>query len=514
MKSSLAWNEPPVTAGPAWSEADRLAALRDYGILDTAPEAPFDDLAKIAAHICNAPIALISFVDASRQWFKAEIGLGQRTTSREVSICAHAILQPEQGLFVVPDTTKDASFAANPLVTGEPFIRFYAGALLETPQALPLGTLCVIDHQPRPEGLTAQQGHTLQALARQVITQLEHRRALVRLAAQQAKLAESERRFRAIADTMPQIVWSNRPDGFHDYFNRRWYEFTGATPEQSEGSGWSPMVHPEDRERAFAAWRHALATGEPYEIEYRLRTKDGSYRWFIGRALAVRNGDGEIERWYGTCTDVDDLKRSEESRELLTRELSHRIKNIFAVVSGLAASSARGHPEAASFAQDFRERVNALAQAHEYVRPHSAEVAPALAGETVQGLMRVLLAPYLRKGSERISIAGDDAPIGPASATALALVLHEQATNAVKYGALSNEAGQVCLTGKRENDSYVLTWQERGGPPVSGPPERKGFGTQMTARSVVGQLGGSLTYDWDPDGLTMRLSVPDKTLLT
>jgi PAS domain S-box-containing protein len=93
----------------------------------------------------------------------------------------------------------------------------------------------------------------LQALARQVITQLEHRRALVRL-------AESERRFRAIADTMPQIVWSNRPDGFHDYFNRRWYEFTGATPEQSEGSGWSPTVHPEDRERAFAAWRHALAT--------------------------------------------------------------------------------------------------------------------------------------------------------------------------------------------------------------------------------------------------------------
>ena len=232
------------------------------------------------------------------------------------------------------------------------------------------------------------------------------------------------------------------------------------------------------------------------EAEYRLRTKDGSYRWFIGRALPVRNGDGEIERWYGTCTDVDDLKRSEESRELLARELSHRIKNIFAVVGGLAASSARGHPEAASFAQDFRERVNALAQAHEYVRPHSPDDAPALAGETVQGLMRVLFAPYLQKGGERISMAGDDVPIGPASATALALVLHEQATNAVKYGALSNEGGQVRLTGKREDGSYVLTWQERGGPPVNEPPERKGFGTQMTARSVVGQLGGSLTYDW------------------
>jgi two-component sensor histidine kinase len=126
----------------------------------------------------------------------------------------------------------------------------------------------------------------------------------------------------------------------------------------------------------------------------------------------------------------------------------------------------------------------------------------------------VLLAPYLQKGSERISVAGDDVPIGPASATALALVLHEQATNAVKYGALSNEAGRVSLTGSKANDSFVLTWQERGGPSVSGPPERKGFGTQMTTRSVVGQLGGSLTYDWDPEGLTMRLSVPEATLLT
>ena len=513
MKSSLAWSEPPVTAGPAWSEADRLAALRDYGILDTGPEAAFDDIARIAAHICNAPIALVSFVDASRQWFKAEIGLGLCTTSREVSICAQAILQLEQGLFVVPDTTKDARFAANPLVTGEPFIRFYAGSLLETSQGFPLGTLCVIDHEPRPEGLTAQQSQTLQALARQVITQLEHRRVLVRLAAQQAKLAESERRFRAIADTMPQIVWSNRPNGFHDYFNRRWYEFTGATPEQSEGSGWSPTVHPEDRGRALAAWRAALETGEPFATEYRLRTKDGDYRWFIGRALPVRDEQGDVERWYGTCTDIDDLKRSEESRELLARELSHRIKNIFAVVGGLAASSARGHPEAASFARDFRERVNALAQAHEYVRPHSPEGGPVLAGETVQGLMRVLFAPYLQEGGERISMAGDDAPVGSASATALALVLHEQATNAMKYGALSNEGGQVRLTGTREDGSYVLLWRERGGPPVKEPPERKGFGTQMTARSVVGQLGGSLSYDWAHEGLTMRVCVPSAALL-
>ena len=151
MKSSLAWNEPQGTAGPAWSEADRLAALRDYGILDTAPEAAFDDIAKIAAHICNAPIALVSFVDASRQWFKAEIGLGQCTTSREMSICAHAILQPEQGLFVVPDTTKDARFAANPLVTGEPSfasMQAHCWKRRKRSRSAPCASL-IISHDPR-----------------------------------------------------------------------------------------------------------------------------------------------------------------------------------------------------------------------------------------------------------------------------------------------------------------------------------------------------------------------------
>ena len=113
-----------------WDEAKRLAALRSYGILDTPLEQGFDDVVRIAAYVCNAPISVINLIDDDRQWFKAEIGLGVRETPLDVSICAHAILQP--GLFVVPDTTKDPRFASNPLVTGEPNLRFYAGALLET----------------------------------------------------------------------------------------------------------------------------------------------------------------------------------------------------------------------------------------------------------------------------------------------------------------------------------------------------------------------------------------------
>jgi GAF domain-containing protein len=124
---------------PVWTESDRLAALRSYRVLDTPPEPAFDDLVQLAAHACQAPIALISLIDERRQWFKAEVGLGVRETSLDRSICLSAMLQP--GLTIVPDLTEDPRFARNPLVTGEPHLRFYAGAVLRTPDGMPLGAL-------------------------------------------------------------------------------------------------------------------------------------------------------------------------------------------------------------------------------------------------------------------------------------------------------------------------------------------------------------------------------------
>lgn len=147
------------------NEIERLAALYRFGILDSPREAAFDALTRIAAYVCEVPIAVINFIDRDRQWFKSEVGLGVRETPLDVSICAHAILQP--GLFVVPDTRADERFADNPLVNGEPRLRFYAGALLETDDGYPLGTLCVLDHQPRV--LTPEQGEILESLAAQVM---------------------------------------------------------------------------------------------------------------------------------------------------------------------------------------------------------------------------------------------------------------------------------------------------------------------------------------------------------
>lgn len=162
---------------PEPREAERLAALRRYRILDTEPERAFDDLALLASQICGTPIALISLVDADRQWFKARVGTPLVETARGVSFCARAITQAD--LYVVPDAREDRAFRDNPLVTGDPHIRFYAGAPLVTHDGHPLGTLCVIDRVPRT--LTPEQTEALQALKRQAEAQIELRGNLIEL---------------------------------------------------------------------------------------------------------------------------------------------------------------------------------------------------------------------------------------------------------------------------------------------------------------------------------------------
>jgi GAF domain-containing protein len=159
-------------------EADRLEALRQYNILDTPAEQTYDDITALAAFICDVPIALVSLVDADRQWFKSRVGLDTQETSRDVSFCAHAILGPT--IMMVNDATQDERFLDNPLVTSAPGIRFYAGVPLIPSEGMPLGTLCVIDRKPRT--LSEYQIKTLEALARQVVMQLELQRVSSQLA--------------------------------------------------------------------------------------------------------------------------------------------------------------------------------------------------------------------------------------------------------------------------------------------------------------------------------------------
>jgi GAF domain-containing protein len=202
------------------NEVERLAALKEYHILDSGTEQSYDDITALAAHICKVPIAMISLVDEVRQWFKSRLGVEQQQTPREVAFCAHAILQ--NGPFVVRDATKDRRFADSRLVTGKPHIRFYAGIPLINPEGLALGTLCVVDHQPRR--LSATQQKALQALSRQVMVLLELRRV-------STHLAYALNHVKALQGLLPICAWCKRirdDEGYWSQVEAYLHKATGA----------------------------------------------------------------------------------------------------------------------------------------------------------------------------------------------------------------------------------------------------------------------------------------------
>ena len=487
----------------------RSRVVATYDVAGARARGELDDLAAFAAELCTAPIALITIIEGEQQHFLSARGTDLVGTPRDVSFCSHALVGTD--LLVVPDATADPRFADNMLVTGKIGIRFYAGAPMVTPGGVVIGTVCVLDRAPR-EGLTALQRQGLSVLARAAMARLDDARTtreFGEVRSQTARaLEDSERRFQTLADTMPQMVWSTQPDGFHDYYNARWYEFTGMPQGSTDGDAWNGMFHPDDQERARTQWLHCLESGEPYDIEYRLRHVTGPYRWVLGRALPIRDDAGRITRWFGTCTDIHEHKLAMEEREIISQELSHRIKNIFAVVAGLVQFAARARPEFAPAATDLRQRITALGRAHDFVRPHSMQSRPTAQQDSLTGLLGDLFEPYQQLDRRRILVAGDDILIDDRSATPLALLFHELATNATKYGALSTETGEVRVAVSEHDGEARLIWTERGGPAVETPSDIKGFGSQLIELSAVRQLGGTVTRDWQPAGLVATITIP------
>jgi signal transduction histidine kinase/ActR/RegA family two-component response regulator len=290
-------------------ELRRLQALADYEVLDTAPEQALDDLTQVAAIVAGTPIALISLVDASRQWFKSRVGLEATETPRDFAFCAHAILEPDHVL-VVEDSSKDDRFSDNPLVLGAPHVAFYAGVpLLATDAKLPIGTLCVIDNNPRK--LSPQQIEVLQKLAHQVVRQLDARSAAMRLKTSLEQvtesvtaLRESERQLLEAQEVAHLGHWHFDSSTGQVWWSKMVYEIFG----HPEASGpptfdqYRAMIHPDDVEFVLATIQNSLQTGVPYSIEHRLAVREGHSKIVRGRGRMRKDAGALVLA--GTVQDI------------------------------------------------------------------------------------------------------------------------------------------------------------------------------------------------------------------
>lgn len=271
----------------------------------------------------------------------------------------------------------------------------------------------------------------------------------------------------------------------------------------------SAKIHPADRDRVREAFAATRAIVGPYEIDFRIMIGD-VVQWISARG---QGDDADIEGrvMYGVFLDVTGRKQAEEANELLAGEMSHRVKNLLSMATALTSIASRSATSAEHMAGELISRLSALGRAHDLVRPVPGRKEN---GALLGDLLTILLAPYddAAAFSGRIRVAVPRMSVGESGATSLAMVLHELATNSVKYGALSAVAGTLDVSCVAEGEEIVLVWTECGGPRIAAPPDTSGYGSRMLTRSMQSQLNGSVTRDWSEDGAIITLRMDARRL--
>ncbi len=288
-------------------EAERLASLRASGLFGTVPEPAYDDVARLAAELWEAPIALVTLVDAESIWFKAAHGTeGGTAMPRAGSFCQHTLGRSEP--LVVEDATLDPRFANSELVTKPGGVRFYAGVPVGPAPGVTWGSLCILDTRPRRPG--ERELERLRLLGRQISNEMRLRLAACEQAANaQRMLRRLETRMWQQAETLPFIVWTATADGVVDYANRHLLDYAGVATDETLGENWVKVVHPEDLPGTLEAWGLAVREGSPYATYFRLRRRDGVFRWFQVQAAPIRDAEGVVSLWYGIAVDVEEQRR-------------------------------------------------------------------------------------------------------------------------------------------------------------------------------------------------------------
>jgi PAS domain S-box-containing protein len=320
---------------------------------------------------------------------------------------------------------------------------------------------------------------------------------------------DAAQRLAAIVESSDDAIISKELDGTIATWNKGAERLFGYKADEIIGKPVLVLI-PEDLQHEEPLILARIRNGERIEhYETVRRRKDGTQFDVSLTVSPVRGPDGKILGASKIARDISHIKRTQTQRELLLQEMEHRIKNLFALASGVVSLSVRSATTPKELAQNVNARLNALAQAHALTL-----TAPALQkidrSTMLHELLRTIMAPFDCEGDDgkpRIAIAGADVPVGTETAANFALLLHEFATNAAKYGALSAQSGRLDITSAQSGDKVLLEWRERGGPRITRAIDREGFGSVLARMTVTGQLGGHIERDWQPEGLCIRLTI-------
>jgi PAS domain S-box-containing protein len=481
-----------------------LAVLADHDIVDTAAEASFDGLTRLAAHVIGTPIALVSIVTAERQWFKSKRGIDASETSRDVSFCAHVVASRQP--LIVPDALQDARFVDNPLVTGPPYIRFYAGFPLVTREGLVVGSLCVIDRVARE--LMPEATDLLALLAEQASAQLQLRRTLNEERQTQAKLRHSEERFRVVVANAPfgVVVVQDRAIRYANEAMVRIFGYDDAS--QIEGQLALALVQPSASAQSEERLR-LLASGQvPKPENVECRRRDGSSVWVESTIVPVEL-DGERAH-LSMVRDVTEQLKADEQRmkskaalrvslaekETLLQEVHHRVKNNLQVVASLMNLQANNvnHAGAREVLAVTRQRVQAIALLHEGLY-RSRDLGSVDLGPYLRGIVAELQRAHVEP-TRSVSIGCEAAGIRCNMDTALplGLITNELVANSLKHAFVERRGGKVDVRLAADGDLAELRISDNGrGLPELFELERSDSLGLRLVKNLARQLDGELT---------------------
>lgn len=481
----------------------RLQALAALDVLDSHPDVDFERLSQTAAFIFKAEIALVTLIDKERQWFRACFGVENKSEAlTETSFCAHMIALPHaEDTLVVLDAASDDRFKSNPLVTGWPGIRFYAGAAIVV-SGQKVGSLCVIGTQPRPalEPGLIEQLVTLAALTSSLFSLKDEARVRARTAA--ALVREEWRHALTLeAGKVGSWVWDVRSGevSCNDMFRRMYGLAEGETIHVGDVLN---ATHPLDRAMVEASIDASFENGMDYSAEARIAATG---RWLTMRGRVYqRDADGRPLVMMGVSIDISESKQSADQTRLLLRELNHRVKNTLAMIQSVARQTIRQNPDPKDFIEAFSGRLRTISDAHVLLADRD------WSGVQLYEVIASQLGPRFRTAPDRAEVRGEDVTLPADHAVGLGLILHELTTNARRHGAWSGEAGTVSIDWEIRpgpTRGLSLTWRESGGPKVARPAEY-GLGARLIERSLAKVLDSEVALKFEPSGVVAHVWMP------